>query len=356
MPTWLGDGVMATPALRALRQRFPQAELTVLLRAPTAQLFEDLPFVDRRMTYRDNRDDRGAGAKRRSRGELIDRLRRRRFDLAVLLPNSFRWAWIARQAGIPRRVGYTRDGRGWLLTDPVLPLRRPDGRFAVVPTLEYYLGLAGYLGAPASDRRMTLTITPQADAEAERLLKRGGLNADRGGPLVLISPGANFGEAKMWPTDRFAAVADRCASELGAVVALTGSPAERSMLEAVQAAAHHRLLDLPRLGMDLAVLKSLVKRAALMITNDTGPRHIAAALGTPVVTIFGPTDPGWTTLPLATEQQVRADVPCSPCQQKRCPLTGTANEHICMRHITPPMVVSAARRMMAEGESRKAKA
>jgi len=354
MPTWLGDGVMATPALRALRERFPAAQITALLRKANAPLFEGLPSLDRIMTYQDERGEAGEGGAKSGRARLIGRLRSRGFDLAVLLPNSFRWAWIASRSRIPRRVGYARDGRGWLLTDRLLPLKRRDGRFAVVPALDYYLGLASYLGADTGDRRMALTTTPQADAAADRLLRRGGFNPDRARPLVLIGPGANFGESKMWPTDRFAAAADRCVRELGATVALTGSPREQPMLEAVQAAAHNRLIDLPQLGMDLRLLKSIVKRASLLITNDTGPRHIAAALGTPVVTIFGPTDPGWTTLPHAPERHVRADVSCSPCQQKHCPLTGTRNEHICMRRVTPPMVVAAAGRLLGEHQPRTA--
>src|SRR5205814_7147766 len=138
-----------------------------------------------------------------------------------------------------------------------------------------YLGLARYLGAKDPSHQMRLFTRPEDDAQAEALLRSAGVEPGR--PLVIVNPGANYGDAKMWPAPRFAAVADRCARELGAAVAVSGTAKERPILDQVHAAARERLIDLPRLGVGLALLKSVVRRSALLITNDTGPRHLAAA-------------------------------------------------------------------------------
>ena len=331
MPTWLGDCVMATPTLGTLRRLYPHAHLAALVREPLTELLAGLPGLDAVLGL-----TRGRGA-----SLLTDarNLRRHGFDTAVLLPNSFRTALMVRLAGIPRRVGYGRDGRSLLLTDALIP-RREDS-YIPVPTRAYYLGLARYLGAREIDPAMRLAVGDGEQRAATALLAAAGLDPADGRPLVLLNPGASFGAAKMWPVERFAEVADRCAAELGAVVGLIGAPAERPVLDAVQAAADTPLLDLPRHGLDLGTLKAVVARARVLVTNDTGPRHVAAALGTPVVSIFGPTDPAWTEIGFDRERIVRVDVPCGPCQLKVCPL-----DHRCMTRIHPRRVVDNVAELM----------
>lgn len=331
MPTWLGDCVMATPTLRALRGLYPQAHITALVKSDMRPIVDATPWLDRILTIRSHKRGRG-DARRRSMLRLAGRLAAGRFDLAVLLPNSFRTALLTKMAKIPRRVGYDRDGRGFLLTDRLLPRRSSDG-YIPVPTREYFLGLARYLGAVDPDPTMELFTRPQDDRAAQVLLAKGGYQRESGQRLVLINPGASFGDAKRWLPDRFAAVADRCVRELGAAVALIGSPRERPVLDQVLAAAKEPLIDLPRLGLTLGTLKSIVRSSSLLITNDTGPRHVAAALGVPVVTIFGPTDPAWTEIGFALERQVMVSVFCGPCQRKVCPL-----DHRCMTRIDAEMV------------------
>ncbi len=334
MPSWVGDTVMATPTLRALRKLYPQAHIAALIRRELRPLLEACPWVDRVLSFR--RGSRPSGSKRQDGPfRLAARLGRANFDTAVLLPNSFRWALLARMARIPRRVGYDRDGRGFLLTDRLMA-RRETGRFIPVPTLDYYLGIARYLGATDADPAMQLFTRPEDDQRAAHLLTEAGALTP-GRPLVLLNPGANYGDAKMWPAERFAAVAQRCVEQHHAVVAITGAPRERRILDEVIRAASAPIIDLPRLGMDLTLLKSVVKHTRLMITNDTGPRHIAAALGVPVVTVFGPTDPVWSEVHFELERQVRVDVFCGPCQKKRCPL-----DHRCMTLVTPDMVAGRA--------------
>jgi heptosyltransferase-2 len=340
MPTWLGDTVMATPTLRALRGLYPKARITALIRRNLKPLIEATPWLDRIITVRPS----GSGWTRGSARvlPLSARLRRASCDLAVLLPNSFRAALLARLAGIPRRVGYERDGRGFLLTDRLAPPRH-GAHFIPISTRDYYRAIARYLGAPALDPAMQLFTRPDDDAEADALLRGAGFDPQRGRRLVLLNPGANFGAAKLWPAERFAAVADRCHGELDCLVAVSGAPNERPILDRVIAAARTPIIDLPHLGIDLRLLKSVVRRSSLMITNDTGPRHMAAALGTPVVTIFGPTDPAWTEIQFAGERQVMVTVDCGPCQQKQCPL-----DHRCMTRIDPGMVFAAAAELLAQ--------
>ncbi len=345
VPTWVGDVVMATPTLRAIRSLYPQAQITALVRDAVRPVLEPCPWVDRYATIRRRRPRKVAPHDGRRTGlvTLARRLATRKFDLAVLLPNSFRTGLLVRMAGVPRRVGYERDGRGFLLTDRLIP-RRAAGRFIPTPTRDYYLGLARYLGAHDPDPSMALFTRDADDVAADDLLRRAGHDGSR--PLVLVNPGANYGDAKMWFPDRFAAVADRCADEIGAAVALTGAPKERSILDRVIASAKRPLLDLSRHGLNLSTLKAVVKRSRLMITNDTGPRHIAAAFDVPVVTIFGPTDPAWTEIGFARERMVRVPVYCSPCQKKRCPLRGTSEELQCMTQVSVEMVMHHAAELM----------
>jgi heptosyltransferase-2 len=345
-PTWVGDAVMATPTLRALRQLYPQAHVTALTRSAVRPILDACPWIDRMVTMRQRRKDPRAHRRRRDGAiALARRLAAGRFDTTIILPNSFRSALLARMSGISRRVGYDRDGRGFLLTDRLLP-RSEVGRFVPVPTLEYYLGIARYLGAANLDVTMQLFTRPEDDARGDALLRRAGYDPAGDRPLVLVNPGANYGDAKMWSPDRFAAVADRCVREHHAVAAVTGAPNERKIIDDVLKSAREPMIDLPAHGLDLTLLKSIVKRSRLMVTNDTGPRHVAAAVGTPVVSIFGPTDPAWTQIHFALERQVHVQVDCGPCQRKRCPLRGTPDELVCMKRIDADMVYTQATELL----------
>lgn len=339
MPSWIGDAVMATPTLRALKNLWPQVHVSVLAREPVRPVLDACPWIDRILTVRHPRKGM-ADTRRVGPFPLAARLAAGKFDTAVLLPNSFRTALLARMAGIPRRIGYDRDGRGFLLTDRLLPMRTM-GKYVPVPTRDYYLGISRYLGSVNPDPTMQLFTRPEDDRRAEDLLRSAGFDTQHG-RLVLLNPGANYGEAKMWAPERFAAVAQKCATEFGATIAVTGAPKERAILERLIASTKTPVLDLPKLGVDLSILKSIIRRASLMITNDTGPRHMAAALGVPVVTVFGPTDPAWTEIEFALERKVRVDLDCSPCQKKICPLKNTPDDHRCMKDVTPDMVFHEA--------------
>ena len=344
MPTWVGDAVMATPTLRALRALYPDAHITAMCRPMVRPIIDASPWVDRIVMVRARRKGK-SDLRRVGPISMIRRISAGKFDTAVLLPNSFRAALLVRMAGIPRRVGYDRDGRGFMLTDLLEPLRT-KGRFIPVPTKDYYLGVARYLGAKITDESMELFTRPDDDVRAAAMLTAAGVPENK--RIVLTNPGANYGDAKMWMPERFAAVADRCTRELDAVVCVTGAPKERAILDRVIASAKERIVDLTKFGMDLTLLKSVMKRSSLLVTNDTGPRHIAAALGVPVVTVFGPTDPAWTEIHFEQERQVMVKVPCGPCQKKKCPLKGTSEDHVCMKRIDPDMVFTQARELVTK--------
>lgn len=336
---------MATPTLRALRTLYPQAHISYLLRRYVKPIYTGMPWADRLVSYRTGRSRGRAG---KGLIDLAFRLRRARFDMAVLLPNSFKTALLCATAGIPRIVGYERDGRGFLLTDKLVPLKE-DGRFVPNPIVKYYLGLASYLGSDSRDLTLELFVTDGERRDAEALLERAGLPRDLcrpaasgGRPLVILNPGAQYGDAKCWSPRRFAAVGDHLTRQRQAVVLVSGAPRERRIIDEVLDAATTPMIDLSRLGLTLGVLKDVIRRCDLMISNDTGPRHIAAAFGTPVITIFGPTHPEWTEIYFPLERKVSVPVYCGPCQRKRCPL-----DHRCMTEVTPEMVLARADELLS---------
>jgi heptosyltransferase-2 len=275
--------------------------------------------------------------------ELIDvegfwsaraRLRRERPEAALLLTNSFRTAMLAYLSGIPRRIGYARDGRGWMLTDRLRPARE-GGRFVPIPAIDYYLALAGVLGCRTTERRMTLQVGPADAAAVEAVLADCGVAEGR--PLVLIAPGAAYGSAKCYPPELFAAAADRIVAATEATVLLTAAATEGEILGRITNAMARPAVNLAGRLRSLGELKALVARCDVVVTNDSGPRHVAAALGRPLVSIFGPTDPAWARIDHPDETLLRAEADCAPCRHRRCP-----RDHRCMTRIAPGRVAEAA--------------
>lgn len=310
LPSWVGDVAMATPTLRAIRNAYPGVFIAGMARAGIDELLESSGLVDEVLVVRSS----GVmGIKR-----AAARARPLRFDAALLLKNSFSSALMARVAGIPRRIGYDRDVRGMLLTDALDPPRRPDGSWEPISAVRYYWNLAAaYLldgaGRPTSGMgTMELDVSPAQAAAGEEILSKAGVG--RHDRVAMLNPGANAA-VKRWPADRFAAIADRL-SERGWKVLVNGSPAEADVVAAVLAACRGPApVALPTLGIRLGSLKHVIRRANLVVTNDTGPRHMAAALGTPLVSLFGPTDVRWAIIPTrpgAPEACVIADPTLPP--------------------------------------------
>ncbi len=283
---------MATPALRLLRDNLPRTTIDVLTKPPVDQVLDGLSTINRVRTSKPRTV--------RQRLSLASLLRNKDYDAALLLSNGFSSAAYAALARIPRRVGYARDSRSALLTDRLIAPKRPGStlfkpKWALIPAARYYLDAAAALlciEPPNIVPLMELAVTPTDEAEARRLLHQASVRPDQG--FAVLNPGGN-NEAKRWPAERFAQLARHLATAHGLAVLINGSPAESVLTGSIARASG--AISLPAIGGSIPGLKALLSRASLLVTNDTGPRHIAAAFGTPAVSLFGPTDHRWTTIP-----------------------------------------------------------
>ena len=336
-PSLIGDTVMATPTFRALRKRYPSGRLTAVVKPNVAPVLDGLSWFDEVVPFHPKAKDR----EHRTR-PLVRRLRADRPDAAVLLPNSIRTAWISRLAGIPRRVGYDRYARGWLLTDRLQPPRDAKGKLLPCPIVEYYLALAHALDCPGDGLPLELATTPADEAAADEALAALGVDASAG--LVCLNTGGAFGPAKAWPVESFGILARRLAEECGAAVVALCGPSEREESRRIaELAAHPGVVSLADRKLSLGLSKAMVRRADLLVTTDSGPRHFAAAFGTPVVSLFGPTRIEWTRTNQPNALHIYHPVPCGPCQRPTCPL----GHHRCMRDLAPDRVFDASRRMLS---------
>jgi heptosyltransferase-2 len=318
-PNWLGDAVMALPAIADLRRAMPDAAITVAARPAIAPLFSLVPDVDA---------DAGAS--------VPDNPQHAPYDAALLFPNSFHSAWTAYRAHIPERWGYRTDWRGRLLSRAVAA---PSG----VHQVEYYQQLVRALGFPSGPGEPRLTVSSDRRDAAAALLAKAGWDGRRG--LAALAPGAAYGGAKRWAPERFAELAAELAAD-GVQSTIVGSAADRETALAVTTAfrrarnAADAPIDLTG-GTDLPMLAAVLTHCRAMITNDSGAMHVAAAVGVPVTAVFGPTDES-STRPIGDAHRVIIhSVCCRPCMLRECPI-----DHRCMRGIGVAAVVNAARRTL----------
>jgi len=327
---WIGDAVLTTPALTALRAGFPDARIALLAKTAVAELLQGHPAVDDIVLYRDPGPHAGLGGKL----SLAIQLSRGRYDLAILFQNAFEAAAITALAGIPNRYGFATDGRSLLLTHrvPLTPnIRRRH-------QVEYYLELLRPLGIHVDPMAPTLLTTLEEDAAAVEYLRAFGVEPAR--VVIGLNPGSVYGSAKRWLPERYAHVADRLAAEHEACVLIFGGRGEESLGAAIAG-----MMKAPTIVLSgrtsVRQLMALIKRCRLFITNDTGPMHIAQAFGVPLVAIFGPTDPA-TTSPFGKGHElIRKPVDCSPCLLRECPI-----DHRCMQRIGADEVYAAAVRQL----------
>ena len=330
-PSWLGDAVMAIPTYRALRRARPEARITVLARGPVADLYEAVPWVDEVIVYR-----RPRGVSRLSAYiGLIRRLREVRADTAIILPRSFGSAWTALLSEASRRIGYRTSGRGFLLTDPVE--RSPH--LLKTHRVQYLQHLL-----------TALELTPVAEPPALRLSEQAIEGADRltaplrkCGRLVALNPGANYGSAKQWPEERYAELARLLLEDAETGLLLVGGPGDHPVCDRIYHSVEHhgRMLDLSG-RTSIPQLAAVLDRCDFAVSNDTGAMHVAAAVDTPVVAIFGPTDPV-TTAPYGNRHRLlREPVECSPCLLRECPI-----DHRCMTGVSVEAVLQACAEIRA---------
>jgi len=337
-PNWVGDAVMAIPALEALRLSRPGDEISILARPAVAALFSGQPFADRILEY----DFRALHRGWRGRERLIRTLRRERFDLAVILQNAFEAAWLAWRTGVPERVGYARDGRGFLLTKAIAVPKQGE-----IPPHEslYYLELlrrAGLVKSPGELREniapIRLHVAESALESAEIALRHAGARA--GAWRCAIAPGASYGAAKCWLPERFASLADRLISECDADVIFFGTPGEKEIVARICSIMKSRGAISLAGETSMRDLAAFFSACSIFIGNDSGAMHVAAAAGLPVIGIFGSTDPEGTAPVTPQFSLIREVVSCSPCFLRRCPV-----DHRCMTRITADSVFSAAQHL-----------
>jgi heptosyltransferase II len=331
-PNWIGDAVMAIPALEAVRRARAQDEICVLARPAIADLYAGQSFVDRVLAY----DYRGRHQGWLGREKLVSELRREEFGAALLVQNAFEAAWIIWRAGVSERIGYARDVRGALLTKAIRVPRPGE-----IPAHEshYYLELlrrAGWADPPREIPPIRLALSADVRLAAEAALRRAGARA--GAWRCAIAPGASYGAAKCWRAERFAQLADRLVSECGADVIFFGSPGEKEISERIRTKMNSPAISFvgetsPR------EFAALLASCSLFIGNDSGAMHVAAAVGLPVIGIFGSTDPSGTAPVTDQFTLVREPVSCSPCFLRKCPV-----DHRCMTRISVDSVLEAAMR------------
>ncbi len=334
LPNWIGDAVMATPALRALRDHFDAARVIGVMKPYVAEVFAGGDWFDEILFANGGPWSQGVLA-------VAQQLRRRGVDTVVLLSNTLRSALMARLGGCRRRIGYARHGRSMLLTDALPPLRDERGQLHPSPVIDAYNRLAECAGCPPPGRVMELFTTSADECAADLVWARG--RFENYTEVICLNSGAAFGAAKHWPSSYFSVLARRLAKERGSAVLVLCGPKERELAAEIAAEADdprvHSLADLtapcfaegPPLSLGLT--KACVRRADLLVTTDSGPRHFAAAFDRPVVTLFGPTHIEWTETyhPRAVHLQKRVE--CGPCQRRVCPL-----DHRCMTLLTPDEV------------------
>ncbi|MDR4507175.1 MAG: lipopolysaccharide heptosyltransferase II [Candidatus Brocadiaceae bacterium] len=328
-PNWVGDVIMATPAFRCIRENYPDAEITIALKSYVKNIIDDTPWFDK-IFLLDTPPHRGFTQFL----SLVRQIRSQQYDLGVIFPNSFSSAFLFWIGGVKRRIGYRRDARSWMLTDGVNRFTE-NGRFLPTYMGDYYLRLCKKAGCEIRSKELELFVNEASRQKAEDIVKQYAIQNDR--PLILMNPGAAFGSSKCWTAEGFARTADILKFQIHCNVAIVCAPHERALAGNIEHAAKSKLINLANHGMSLDILKVLIRRCDLLITVDSGPRHIAVAFKRPVVTLMGPNDPRYTESPAEIGKVIRADVDCLACHLKICP-----KDHRCMTQITPERVAEVS--------------
>ncbi len=330
---WIGDAVMSVPALRELRRIFPDSHITLHTRSWADGLFRDADFIDELVTF-----DKHRWAIK----DVYDNsqfLKDDGFELAILLPNSFEAAITSFLSRIPRRIGYNKDVRGLLLTDPIAVPEWKNRRHEVF----YYLNLIGEVERRVLGRETVGTYLPntainvsdERKTAARDLLKAAGVDISK--KIVALGVGSTNSRAKRWPAERYAQLADKLADDLDANVILVGSPDEADIAAKVVELSSKPLINLSG-KTDLGEAVAVLSVSDLLISNDMGLAHVAPAVGTNTITIFGPTNPE-TTRPFTQNAEIiRRAVECSPCMLRDCPI-----DHRCMTQISVEDVFETAK-------------
>ncbi len=335
MPNWIGDLVMATPILSDLRKAFPKAHITAMCRAPICELLKEDPEIDELFCF-----SKASGFGRRSeKRNIIEKLRQGKYDLGILLTHSFSSAWWFWQGKIARRLGYECNGRKLLLTDSI-PLPNNIQNQHLVVTYKMLLQL---VGIPMSETPPRLYLAAPEIEEAKTLLKQQGVPP--GAIIVGINPGATYGSAKCWLPERFREVAERLLKDPDTYLVFFGDQATSSLVREISQGFTSRVVNLAG-TTSLRQLASLISLCDVLLTNDSGPMHIADALSTPIVALFGSTSEV-VTGPYRSGTVIHKHVDCSPCYQRTCPI-----DFRCMKRIEADEVYGAIQKIISVKRSK----
>jgi heptosyltransferase-2 len=316
LPNWIGDLVMATPVLTDLRKAYPDAHITAMCRVPLCELLQHDSQINELFCF-----SKASGFGRRSeKRNIIEKLRKGKYDLGILLTHSFSSAWWFWQGRVTRRLGYECNGRKLLLTDSISLPENIQNQHLV----NTYKMLLLPLGIPLSDTAPKIFLTEKEVDEARTLLSQHGVTKDH--LIVGINPGANYGSAKCWLPERFRAVTQRLLLDKDVYVVYFGDQVTTSLVKEICQGLSNRVINLAGLT-SLRELASLISVCDVLLTNDSGPMHIADALGTPVVALFGSTSE-IVTGPYRNGKVIHKHADCSPCYQRSCPI-----DFRCMKRI-----------------------
>jgi heptosyltransferase-2 len=324
---------MATPTLECIRRNFPDDRVIGLIRNYGRGVIEDGPWFDELIEI----NDKSVGGLI----ALVFQLRRLKADLALILPNSFRSALIARLAGVKEIHGYRRNGRSLLLTGGPAPWRNKS-RITPRPMVHYYMEICRSLDFEIpSQIKPRLYCSDSVLEEGARLIENIGITPED--MVIGMNPGARYGSSKCWPPEHFARLAEMIEQKWNCRVLLFTGPGEKELGEQIVKLSQAKIVHPGPDNINLKLLKPLIQRCRLLITNDTGPRHYAVALDVPVVVLMGPTDHRYTNANLEKTVILRRDLECAPCHDKECTL-----HHSCMAQILPEEVLEAAEELLQE--------
>ncbi len=331
LPNWIGDVVMATPALDSLRQLAGRhGHVVGVMRPYVNDVVEGLGYFDRTIHYKPRADQAELRGK-----AVIKALREENLDAIVLLTNSMRTAWLAWRSGAKERIGYLRDGRKWLLTTQLTePVRH--GQRTPLPAIDSYLNLAYAAGGEWRAPILRLSTTDDDRRRADEVWSH--LSLPAGEKVIVFNTGGAYGDAKSWPKEKFAALAKRLVKETNNSILVNCGPAERETArEIVELAGSDRVVSLADFDSPIGLSKEVIRRSRLLVSTDSGPRFFGIAFGKPVVSIFGPTDPNVTKTHYTCETTLSLSLDCQYCWERDCPL----GHHRCMKDLAVEQVYTA---------------
>ena len=343
LPNWIGDVVMATPTLRALRNHFgSDAHLTGIMRPYVAEVLGGTTWLNETLLY-----DRRAHDTSRHLGQVASTLRAQQLDWLIVLPNSLSSAMLAWLSRAKRRVGYARNARSWLLTDK-LQAPREGKTWQPISAVDYYLELAYATGCPTEPKEVELATLP-ADEEITTNIWQDLNLTNR--TVVSFNTGSAAAGTKDWPIEYFVELARRTISETSASILVLCGPKERAQADRIVREVYSaRVVSMAEQDLSLGVARACIRRSQAMVTTDSGPRHVAAAFGVPTVALFGPIEPRWSVNYNSQETALWEKLECAPCGQYVCPLS----HHRCMKDLSVDRVFQSLLEKLPENRHQQA--